>query len=231
MSTVLVAGATGAVGSVLVPLLRAQGHEVIPHVRPQTAGKHPLGKDPQALIADLSDDAALDRAMARAQTVVCLVGTMRRRFAQGDTYETSDLQPVVRLAESARRAPGPPRHFVLLSSLGARAGGGYLGFKFKAEEAVRQRGLPWTILRPSAFDSAGAGSQPSDGRARKPPPLMGPLLRAAGHLPGLQGFSDDVRPIPVEILCKAIARVVAERAPTAVVLKGRELWPLASLVK
>ena len=164
MSTVLVAGATGAVGTVLVPHLRAEGLDVIPHVRPKTAPRHPLGKDPQALICDLADAPKLDAAMARTHAVVCLVGTMRRRFAAGDTYESSDYRPVVELFESARRVPAPqPRHFVLLSALGARPGAGYLGWKHKAEEAVRGSGLPWTILRPSVFDSTGSGAQPSDG--------------------------------------------------------------------
>ena len=78
MTTVLVAGATGAVGSALVPHLRAQGFNVIPHVRPKTAERHPLGKDPDALVIDLSDAPKLDAAMSRAQAVVCAVGTMRR---------------------------------------------------------------------------------------------------------------------------------------------------------
>ena len=168
MTTVLVAGATGAVGSALVPALRQQGFEVIPHVRPKTADRHPLGRDPAALICDLSDANRLDPAMARVQAVVCLVGTMRRRFDAGDTYASSDYQPVVDLVAAAKRAGTAP-HFVLLSSLGARPGAGYLGWKHQAEEVVRQSGLPFAILRPSFLDSTRSGSQPSDGAQRKPP--------------------------------------------------------------
>jgi uncharacterized protein YbjT (DUF2867 family) len=230
MTTVLVAGATGAVGSVLVPHLRAEGFEAIPHVRPKTAGRHPLGKDPQALVADLADSARLDEAMARAQAVVCLVGTMRKRFAAGDTYESSDYRPVVQLVESARRVPAPqPRYFVLLSSLGARPGGGYLGWKHKAEEVVRMSRLPYIILRPSFLDSTHAGAQPSDGAQRRPPPLVGPALRLAGLVPGLRDLADDLRPMPVEVLCRAIARILKDRTPAAHVVTGRQLWPAASL--
>jgi nucleoside-diphosphate-sugar epimerase len=118
VTTVLVAGATGAVGSALVPHLRAKGFSVIPHVRPKTAERHPLGKDPDALVIDLSDAPKLDAAISRAQAVVCAVGTMRRRFAAGDTYESSDCRPVVQLVESAKRAGQSP-HFALVSSLGA----------------------------------------------------------------------------------------------------------------
>src|SRR5258706_13248536 len=197
MTTVLVAGSTGAVGTALVPALRAAGFDVIPHVRPKTAERHALGKDPAALICDLSDAPRLDAAMARAQAVVCLVGTMRRRFAVGDTYESSDYQPVVDLVASAKRVPSPePRHFVLLTAFGARPGGGYLGWKYKAEEVVRQSGLPFAVLRPSFLDSTHAGSQASDGTRRKPPPLNGgapPLTRAP---PRLRGFPADRPPQP-----------------------------------
>jgi len=231
---VLLAGATGAVGTVLLPILRAGGFSVIPHVRPRTAEKHPAGRDGDALICELSDSTALDAAMAKAGSVVCLVGTMRRRFSQGDTYQSSDYQPVVQLVESARRleAQKPsarPRHFVLLSAYGARNGNGYLGWKWRAEEMVRASGLPYTIVRPSAFDSRGSGANPSDGKARTPPPLFGPLVTLAGMVPGLRGLSDDLRPIPLVVLARAIERIVRERAPVASILTGRTLWQAARL--
>lgn len=229
--TVLVAGATGAVGTVLVPVLRASGFTVIPHVRPRTAERHPLGKDAEALVCELSDAAALDSAMARASAVVCLVGTMKRRFAEGDTYESSDYRPVIELIDSAKRAPpapGGPRHFILLSSYGARNSPGYLGWKWRAEEMVRASGLPWTVLRPSFLDSRGSGAEASDGRQRRPPPLVGPFLGMAGSVPGLRGLSDDLRPIPLPVLARAISRVLRDRSPTASVMTGRSLWPAGS---
>src|SRR5213592_1585407 len=114
MTTVLVAGSTGAVGTALVPALESAGFDVIPHVRPKTAERHPLGKHKNALVCDLSDAPKLDAAMARAQAIVCLVGTMRRRFAAGDTYESSDYQPIVDLVASAKRvAAANPRQFIL----------------------------------------------------------------------------------------------------------------------
>jgi uncharacterized protein YbjT (DUF2867 family) len=225
----LVAGATGAVGSVLVPELRRSGVDVTPHVRPKTAEAHPLGKDPEALVCDLSDDAALDREMARCDDIVCLVGTMRRRFAAGDTYETSDYRPIVQLLASANRIPFPRRrHVVLLSSVGARRGSGYLGWKFRAEQVVRRDRIPWTILRPSFLDPRGTGSQPSHEPDRKPPPALDAVFRFVRRVPGLDQFADDWRPMRIDVLCRAIGRIVRERAPQGVVLTGRALWPLGT---
>lgn len=225
----LIAGATGAVGSVLVPVLRGAGVDVTPHVRPQTAPAHPLGKDAEALVCDVGDAQALDREMARCDSIVCLVGTMRRRFAAGDTYESSDFRPVVQLLESANRVPfSRRRHFVLLSALGARPGRGYLGWKFRAEQAVRQNRVPWTILRPSFLDTRGTGSQPSHGAGRTPPPGIAAAFRFVGRLPGLAALADDWRPMGVDVLCRAIARIVRDRAPIGEVLTGRSLWRLAA---
>jgi uncharacterized protein YbjT (DUF2867 family) len=224
---VLVAGATGAVGSALVPLLRESGFEATPHVRPQTARQHPLGNDPEALVCDLADSAAVDRGMTGCDAIACLVGTMRNRFRAGDTYETSDYLPVVRLVESARRVPSHgPRHFVLLSSLGARPGSGYLGWKWFAEEAVRHSPLPWTILRPSFLDTRGSRSTPSHGKERRPPPLVGGLLSIVAWLPGVRGYADELRPMGVNVLCRAIVRIVRDHGPTGEVLTGRTLWQL-----
>jgi hypothetical protein len=56
---------------------------------------------------------------------------------------------------------------------------------------------------------------------------LGPALKAIGVLPILRPFSDDVRPIPVDVLCAAIARILRDRAPLGV-LTGRQLWTLAA---
>ena len=223
MTSVLIAGATGAVGSLVVPKARAAGLRAVPHVRPKTAAKHLMGADPDALVCDLSDAAALDRAMAGCEAVACLVGTTRHRFAQGDSYESSDYQPVIDLIESAKRTPGAPRYFVLLTALGTRKGSGYLGWKFRAEEAVRQSGLPFTILRPSFFDSSGTASQPSDGKPRKAPPLLGGALSLLGKLPGLHDFAERVRPISVDELADAIVKIVVARGPAGQILEGDRL--------
>ena len=198
-----VAGATGATGRTLVRLAAQAGVKVVPHVRPKTAARE--APPPNAAVFELTDRAALLEALRGCTTVVQLIGTMRRRFASGDTYETSDIGTTRLLVQAAAEARC--EHVVLLSSVGAgRPVGAYLQAKAKAEAIVRESGLDWTIFRPSAFE----------GEGHRPPPGM----RLVTRLLGL----DTLRPIRLEELASAILLVARERAPVGTVLEGRSLW-------
>jgi nucleoside-diphosphate-sugar epimerase len=226
MSRVFVAGATGATGVVLVPRLRARGHTVIPHVRPATAARHPLGQDPGAAVLDLADGAALDRALAGCDAVVSLVGTMRERFSTGDTYAASDVGTTRLLVEAARRV-GAAR-FVLLSSYGAGGAGPYLQAKGDAERIVQEGGLTWTLVRPSALVSPTDGMHGSHGRRRTPSWLVG-LGAQVARLPLVGPTVDDLRAIPIEVVSDGI--VAALEDPSGFdgrVLAGRDLWSIVT---
>lgn len=200
-TVLFVAGATGAVGRVLVPLAEARGLEVRPHVRPASAAK--LGH-PKQVALELGDPALAD-ALAGCTTVVQLIGTMRKRFASGDTYETSDIGTTRQLVEAGKRAG--VKHFILLSSVGAgRPVGAYLKAKAQAEALVRESGIPFTVFRPSAFEDR-------EGQAM-------PGARALTKLLGLARY----QPIRLEELARAIVHVAATGAPTGVALEGQSLW-------
>ncbi len=198
-----VAGATGAVGRTLVRLADAAGAALVPHLRPRHERE---GRDARAAVLELADTEALERALSGCTTVVQLIGTMRSRFAAGDTYETSDIGTTRQLVAGAKRVPSVD-HIVLLSSVGAgRPVGAYLKAKAAAEQIVRDSGIAWTIFRPSAFE----------GEGHKPPAILGGVTRLL-HL-------DKWRPIEVDTLAAAILRCAVERAPLGTVLEGRSLW-------
>ena len=200
---IFVAGSTGATGQVLVPMARSRGLEVVPHLRP----KHAASASPDAAVCELADAAALEQALAGCTTVISLIGTMRRRFAAGDTYETSDIATARQLAEAAKKVGVD--HFILLSSVGAgRPVGAYLQAKARAEACVRASGVPWTMVRPSSLV----------GGPHRAPALMGGLTRALGL--------KSMQPITLEQLSAAMLRCAAERAPLEAVLEGASLWAL-----
>lgn len=197
-----VAGATGATGRTVLRLASPMAVDLVPHVRPRSAEKV---EHPQRAVLELADHPALVEAMRGCTTVLQLIGTMRKRFSSGDTYETSDIGTTRQLVDAAKEAGVD--HLVLLSSVGAgRPVGAYLQAKAEVERIVRESGIDWTIVRPSSFV----------GEGHRAPPGMSALTRMLG----LHTF----RPIRMEELAAAILHVAEERAPVGEVLEGRSLW-------
>jgi uncharacterized protein YbjT (DUF2867 family) len=133
---ILVTGAAGNIGSELVAALAEAGQQVRALTRSAEPGRFPPGA--QAVAGDLNDPPSLRPVLAGADGVFLLPGY-------------ADMPGV--LAE-ARRAG--VRTVVQLS--GMSAGSGNLGnavtaYMAASEEAARQSGLGWTILRPAMFMS------------------------------------------------------------------------------
>jgi uncharacterized protein YbjT (DUF2867 family) len=157
------------------------------------------------VVADLADPAATRGAVAGATTIVQLIGTMRHRFADGDTYERSDIETTRALVEAARENGAD--HVVLLSSVLAGMGvGAYLAAKLAAERVVIESGIPYTIVRPSALQ----------GEGRPVPEFLFPLSAALGLW--------RVRPIRIADLVDAILLCALERGPLGAVLEGRPIF-------
>ena len=223
---IFVAGATGATGQVFVPL--AAGHELLLHVRPKTAPRTSLSTDPRARVFELTDAATLLAELSGCDAVVSFVGTVRHRFREGDTYAASDVGSTRALVGGAVAA-GVPR-LLLLSSVGAGgttgAGGpgAYLRMKGESERIVRESPLRFTIFRPSFLVSPPDAAEGLHG-ARRPPRFLSPMFRALRRVPGLSGFADDLRPIPIAVVARAFLRVL-ETPMDGCVLFGRDLWRL-----
>lgn len=201
-----IAGATGAVGQTLLPLAVRQQADFIAHARPKSAAK--LGSA-RAAVLELSDPKLVDVLKDRT-TVVSLIGTMRKRFASGDTYESSDIG-TTRALLAAAKAAGTVDHFVLLSSVGAGAPrGAYLKAKAEAERLVVVSGIPYTIFRPSAFEDREGAFLPG--------------MRAITSALGLKKYA----PIKLHELASAILYSAIQRAPLNAILEGDGLWDLVA---
>jgi uncharacterized protein YbjT (DUF2867 family) len=221
---VFVAGATGATGQVFVPAATGAGLDLRLHVRPQSAARSPLGSDPRARIFDLADAAALSDALTGCDAVVSLVGTMRSRFATGDTYETADVGSTRQLVDGARAA-GVPR-VLLLSSVGAGGAGAYLQMKGECERIVRESGLGWTIFRPSALASPPSAPAGTHGR-RWVPPGTTAITAGLRKAPGFGALVATYGAIPIAVLARAMVAVL--QAPMdGAILQGNALWELGS---
>jgi uncharacterized protein YbjT (DUF2867 family) len=202
---IFVAGSTGAVGQRVVALAAARGLSLLAHARPRPDRAAPEG----AVVFALEDHAALVQALQGCTTVLQLVGTMKKRFASGDTYASSDVATTEQLVRAANEAGVD--HVVLLSSVGAgRPVGAYLAAKARAEAVVRSGGVPFTIVRPSSFQGGG----------HEAPPGLG----AVSRVPGL----DALRPIAIDALAAALLHVASRRAPLGAIVDGEVLHALTA---
>jgi uncharacterized protein YbjT (DUF2867 family) len=200
-----VAGATGATGRTLLPLAAELGIDLIPHLRLATAERLGEAAPARSAALDLSDTPSLRAALADRTTLVQLIGSTKKRFSQGDTYESSDIGTTRSLVAAVRGTDVD--HLVLLSSVGAgKPTGAYLKAKAAAERIVTESGIDWTIFRPSAFIGAGHGLPWGV------PGLMRALAPQRYH------------PIAIEDLARALLYVAGSRSHLGEVLEGPTLW-------
>lgn len=146
IDSVLVAGGTGTLGSVLVPRLVERALPV--RVLTRTADEL-VTPGVEVLVGDIGSPADAARAVRGVRTVVSAVTGFGP--ARGVTTRGVDLEGNRTLFAAAREAG--VEHIVLLSVRGAAPDHPIELFrmKFAAEQALRASGLAWTIVRPSAY--------------------------------------------------------------------------------
>ena len=151
---IAVMGATGFVGSHLVPHLVAAGHRV--RAVSRDGERLPgWGSEVDSRDADVSSGAGVAEALRGAEAVVHLVAIPRERG--GRTFQDVNVRAVGRTLAAAE-AEGV-RRIVHLSVLGASDDPKlrYLHSKWRGEELVRESGLEWVVLRPSLLFGEGDG--------------------------------------------------------------------------
>lgn len=146
---ILVAGATGMLGSMITDRLLDRGRAVRALVRSQAAAERLSARGAETVLGDLKDRASLDRACAGADVVITTANSVAR--GGEDTPETVEDQGNRNLVDAAREAG--VRHFVFTSALGSALDSPvpFLHGKAVAEHYLMDSGLPWTILKPNLF--------------------------------------------------------------------------------
>lgn len=152
--TVAVVGATGFVGSHVVPHLEASGHRVIAISRQGTRlDEWTDGVETRA--ADVDTGVGLEGALDGADAVVHLVAIPRE--TGGRRFEETNVRGTGRVVIAAEHAG--VRRIVHLSVLGVADDPklGYLHSKWRGEQLVRESSLEWVVLRPSLLFGRGDG--------------------------------------------------------------------------
>jgi NADH dehydrogenase len=155
MPTVLVTGASGFVGSYLVPALLSAGHRVRALVRTDAAGRRVLDRLPEPAragveprLGDVTDRSSLDAALAGSDAVIHLVAIPRDR-GDGRELERVNVEGTRNLIAAAEAAG--VRRYVHQGALGVVDDPRlhFASSKARGEALVRASGLDWTILKPS----------------------------------------------------------------------------------
>ncbi|MCI0151383.1 SDR family oxidoreductase [Paraburkholderia sediminicola] len=155
---VLVLGATGGTGRLIVQDALEKGHSVVALVRSKARASDFLGAD--LIEGDACDEGALMRALKGCDAVVSSLGTGVSPFS-----EVSVLTEATRALLPAMARSGV-RRLVCISALGVGDSRGHGGFVFdrlfqplllrhaykdkgRQEAAIRASSLDWVIVRPA----------------------------------------------------------------------------------
>jgi uncharacterized protein YbjT (DUF2867 family) len=143
---IVVAGGSGTLGSLLVPLLIARGEPVRVVARDPDAAARKLS-GVELVAGDVTRPEDARRAVEGARVVVSAI----TGFASPAGLQAVDVEGNRILADAAARAG--VEQLVLLSIAQASADHPIELFraKFAAEQAVRASGVGWTIIRPTAY--------------------------------------------------------------------------------
>jgi uncharacterized protein YbjT (DUF2867 family) len=152
---ILVAGATGMLGSNITRRLLADGHSVRILVRPGSDYHALVEAGARPVVGELSDPASLRQACAGVATVITTANSAAR--GGRDTVETVEIAGNRNLIDAARDSG--VTHFIFISALGVFEDSPvpFMRGKALAERHLRESGMPFTILQPNIFLDVWAG--------------------------------------------------------------------------
>ena len=144
-----ITGGTGFVGSHLIDVALAAGHEV----KALTRREQPVRDKLEWINGDLQDRSALEQLVGEAEAVIHVAGVITGNNASA--FELGNVGGT--LAMLAAATAGGVHRFVHVSSLAAREPklSLYGASKNRAEELVHGSGLDWVIVRPPAVYGPG----------------------------------------------------------------------------
>jgi len=230
MSTVLVTGANGFVGSHLVPALADAGHHVLALVRDDDGAalvQRRLTAGQRASVeirrGDVTKPDSLPAALAGADAVLHLAA-VPRDWDGGATLRLVNTEGTRNILVAA--AAAGIRRFVHLGALGVIDDPSlhYGSSKAKAMALVRESGLDWTILSPSLLFG------PRDGFFN----ILAGLVRMSPGIVPITGKGDArFQPLAIADLAKAAVLTLGDDATIGreYLLGGPRYWTYREIVE
>ena len=139
---IAVIGATGNTGRTVVKELKALGQEPLSIVRNPDKAREVLGADAKVAIAELTDRAALEKALAGVKSLFVVTG-----------HNPQMAEQQINILEAAKKAG--VEYYVKVSGGAAIVGPDVESIVGRGhhvvEEALKKSGIRWVILRPGLF--------------------------------------------------------------------------------
>jgi len=207
---VFVTGASGFLGRHTLRALVEAGHTIVGLSR-DVPPAHRAIPSVTYVSGDVAQAATLTPdKLTGCEAVVHLVGIIQEAPSRGQTFEAIHVRGTENVL-AATKAAGAGGRFIYVSALGASPGAKseYGRTKALAEQAVRDSGLPYTILRPSIIlGPDGDFVQQMEELIKKPPlsPIAPPFIPVPGN--GKNRF----QPVWVGDLTACIVRALSDPA-------------------
>jgi uncharacterized protein YbjT (DUF2867 family) len=196
---IFITGGTGYMGSRLIPLLAARGHEVVALVRPGSEDKLPVACTP--VLGDALDGASYEQHLPGCDTFVQLVGVAHPSPAKAKEFVEIDQRSGIEAIRAAKRAG--VAHFIYVSvAHPAPAMHAYITARSACEAELVASGLNATILRP--WYVLGPGH-------RWPYALI-PFYWLAERIPSTREGARRLGLVTVEQMLRALVRAVEHPA-------------------
>jgi NADH dehydrogenase len=146
---ILVVGATGNLGGAVTRMLLPQGQPIRILARSQSNYQPLAEAGAQIVLGDLKQRGSLDAACQGADTVITTANSAAR--GGEDNVQTVDLEGNRNLIDAAKAAG--IRQFIFVLVLGADPNSPVpcIQAKGKTEDALRESGIPYTILAPNGY--------------------------------------------------------------------------------
>lgn len=139
---IAVVGATGNTGQAVVRELKKLGHDPVCIVRNPDKAREVLGADTKTAVAELTDRAALEKALQGAESVFLVTGPNPQMVEQESNVMDAALKAGAKYLV----------HVSAVSAVARRDSESMVGRShYAVEEKLRGCGIGWVILRPGLF--------------------------------------------------------------------------------
>ncbi len=205
---IAVLGGTGFVGQALVRALAMEGHTIHLFVRPGSETRVLSLRSLKTITGDITRMEDIRRSLDGVDGIIYSIGLIREFHRKNVFFEQLHYRSVVDTIQEAQRRS--IRRFILISANGVSPDGTpYQRTKHAGEQALRNSGLDWTILRPSLIFGPPRGADELASQLLRQ--IVRPLVPAPAFFTGFsvqKAGKFELSPVHVDDVAQVVCQVL-----------------------